>query len=144
MTPPTSQSSKLSHDTEVPEQILAHLLACGAVKIASYDATIRHNNAVIDVGSSIVAYTELSGVFSPTPMQRTIDHTELKNLWDCVRDPEYRGYGLYWWACLTLNQKPLKHIVADLKVKGVWDETLEQLPDNVFEAEIPKDIKLFH
>lgn len=144
MTPAPRQTKTLSQDTDVPEEILARLLLCGAVKIATHHATIHQNKQTIDVGTSILPYTELSGVFAPEPMQRTIDHSELKNLWDCVKDPDCRGYGLYWWACLTINQKPLTHIVTQLKVVGVWCDILEQLPDNVFEAEIPKDKKLFH
>jgi hypothetical protein len=47
-------------------------------------------------------------------------------------------YGPSKWCCVRRNEKPQKPVIECMKKEGVWDDTMEKLPDNSYDLQWKK------
>lgn len=45
-----------------------------------------------------------------------------------------KQYGYVRWVCIKRNEKPQAPFVKGMKTAGAWDEVMEALPDNTYDA----------
>lgn len=58
---------------------------------------------------------------------------EILPLYEMIRD---KGgfWGVVRWACLLNNEKPQGPVARDMEKAGYWDEEMEKLPENKYDA----------
>lgn len=127
---------------ETPELLAAILLTKGVIKTATADATFTINGQAVKAGMTAFLYCDLTGIFNREPSMYSVQHADLKNIWQAIEDPNNKGYGLYVWSAMKSNQKPLAGVVKQLKEKGVWNEQLEALPPNIHDFDFSFDRNL--
>lgn len=123
--------------TPTHAEMLAGLIQAGALSIGSGNISIKSLQGNIKETNAVIVYMELQSIFSPLPEQYILDPQYIKELWEHTVDPKHKGYGHYVWICFLKKQKPSKGLLAEMKAAGVWSDSLEELPDNEFDAVPP-------
>ena len=98
--------------------------AAVALLLLNEDAEVIYQEAgaevMLDVGTLFTFH-----VSSELPLPGEAEFEELMRLY-----VEHGRPGLERWACLKMNRKPWSEVsINRMKGAGVWDETLEALPD---------------
>lgn len=64
---------------------------------------------------------------------------EIQGLYDLWL--ESKTWGATKWCCFKRNEKPQAPVVKYMKAAGVWDDKMEQLPDNNYDALVKEKYK---
>jgi len=51
-----------------------------------------------------------------------------------------KKWGVDKWCCVKRNEKPQKPIVLAMKNEGSWDDAMDNLPDNVTDLMVKKQL----
>lgn len=89
-------------------------------------------------GQTIVLFVLLNDVFSwGCADAEDLLTTEIEGLYNFyLKD---KKCGVIKWACIKRNQKPQGPMVKYMKENGSWDETLEKLPENLYDKIFRED-----
>ena len=117
------------------EYALSELLKAG-VLFCNEREFITHNEKTNIEGPTVVLFVNCNDCFVPAADALNLPLSKLKSLYDLWR--QYGDAGVLKWCCFQYNEKPRKSMIEWIKEKGAWDEQLEKLPDNKFDAAMAK------
>lgn len=90
-----------------------------------------------DSGEGIVVFVNCNDVFAwGCADAEELPHDEVVNLF--MEWHKSNRWGPVRWVCFRRNEKPQAPVARDMKAAGAWDERMEALPDNRYDAFLRK------
>lgn len=88
-------------------------------------------------GSTIVLFVICNDIFAwACADAECLPINEVSTLYKMWK--ENNVYGPIKWACIRKNEKPQQPVADSMKKDGVWDDTMEKLPDNYYDTQCKK------
>lgn len=105
--------------------LVANVVFCNQRKYVELDGTTEKSTTVIFMScNDVFAWGCADG--------DTLLNDEIKPLFMMWHADKV--YGPMRWICIKRDEKPQSPIVKDMKKAGVWDDVMEALPDNSYDA----------